>query len=956
MSEFNCHPCRSSKLLVDPLDDGIRPLVECPVCLDIMSDAVMCPSGQHPIGALCRKSLDKCPICGDVGEPIPARYCRDFIRLRKSRCAFECGYNGTIEETLSHEAACKRGDSSQKRQESVADNPAQSRKRTKLEFNNDDISSSHPEATPNTHSSLKFDKSGSTAKATYIKGLLEAKNARTAEAIATVVGSQSEAEDSADKQINSSVSINLELPKPWVSYVATAENCGGGEPGDVYYYNPKTEEVTWDFPAGCVETSDEKRVDQGVKAESNNSKSNKDVNNETKQSIKSELSEEKKKMIELKKKRAQMLKAVNATKAARAQKTKLAEQHLSRMGLFKKKVIKDKTTGSQGSTQQAETSQVLPEKKLTAQQKQVVSAAIKGENIFITGPAGVGKSFLVSHVIDTLTSMNRKVALTASTGVAAVNIKGMTIYAWSGIGIGREPAHQLVDGINKFRSKKDSPYARWNEHDVLVIDEVSMLSAEIFTKLDYIARHVRMRRREVFGGMQIIVVGDFFQLPPVPARRSNVSCPGCGSQVKQYIQPNTDDSEGLMVCHVDPNKTGGGKDQNCGLRYCRLTKLAFQEGSIGEQTWKKCKFVFKELTEVFRQKDLAFVELLARVRLSETIPEDWEELEKCRAPLDIKDGILPTKLYPTNISVFNENKKNYDEIDAAEYKFAAMDRHNHTSNLRLESKTLLEKLKKDTPYQENLKLKIGTQVILLKNISVDRGLCNGARGVVVDFVDYVDALDEQTLDEMDLDEKAFLQYNRYLPVCSFAVSQTNYVNETIRPSTWAASRVLDWTSTARAMRVQLPLNWAWAMTIHKSQGMTISKLEVHLNKAFAPGQAYVALSRATGFEGLELSAFDRSTIMADPQVLEFYKKHQSDTVDSIPSDALTLEKVESQEEKLERLQNAAKANGNFVDLTAASDSDDETLVSETPVATKNSETFKIKEEGSRTASGWVKLD
>lgn len=167
------------------------------------------------------------------------------------------------------------------------------------------------------------------------------------------------------------------------------------------------------------------------------------------------------------------------------------------------------------------------------------------------------------------------------------------------------------------------------------------VSADLFTKLDYIGRHLRRKPLVPFGGIQIIVVGDFFQLPPVPTKRSDCQCPTCGSQVKQYTKPGSKSDDGMMVCSPHMH---GADPKNCGQEYCRLTKLAFQPGPKGEKSWEECKFMFEELTQVFRQTDDEFIGVVNRVRLNKTEPDDWIKLDKCKIPLKCEDGVLPTKL------------------------------------------------------------------------------------------------------------------------------------------------------------------------------------------------------------------------------------------------------------------------------------------------------------------------
>ena len=300
---------------------------------------------------------------------------------------------------------------------------------------------------------------------------------------------------------------------------------------------------------------------------------------------------------------------------------------------------------------------------------------------------------------------------------------------------------------------------------------------------------------------------------------------------------------------------------------------------------------------------------------------------------------------PTNNSVYSENKRNYDELNTEEVCYTASDGHNHCPPDGRQSEMLLKKLQKDSPFREKLPIKIGMQCILLKNINVDGGLCNGTRGVVTSFAPWSDYVDHVELEQMDAVEQFWLSLNPRIPVCHFAINAgASHTERAILPTSWASERKVSWQHSAKAWRAQLPITWAWAMTIHKSQGMTISRLEVHLSNAFAAGQAYVALSRATGFAGLELSAFDKSAIIADKDVLEFYSRHMSETIDPETEREVAFEKQETQDEALERREREARQQGAFVDLTLDSDDEDEAAAGPGSVTAVAAVPFKIKPE------------
>jgi len=150
--------------------------------------------------------------------------------------------------------------------------------------------------------------------------------------------------------------------------------------------------------------------------------------------------------------------------------------------------------------------------KLDEQQQRVVTAIKVGRNVFITGVAGTGKSFLLRHLIDrVLPALGKRVYTTASTGVAGVAIGGTTLHSFAGVGLGEQPVEILIKKVKNNRFKSRS----WQQADVLIVDEVSMLDAKFFEKRDKIGRAVRYQPKLPFGGIQLLLTGDFLQLPPV---------------------------------------------------------------------------------------------------------------------------------------------------------------------------------------------------------------------------------------------------------------------------------------------------------------------------------------------------------------------------------------------------------------------------------------------------------
>lgn len=457
---------------------------------------------------------------------------------------------------------------------------------------------------------------------------------------------------------------------------------------------------------------------------------------------------------------------------------------------------------------------------LSEEQRHVLDLVVNNnQSVFFTGAAGTGKSVLMRAIITELKKKYAKdperVAVTASTGLAACNIGGITLHSFSGIGLGKEDVPTLVKKIRRNQKAKN----RWLRTKCLIIDEVSMVDGELFDKLSQIGRTIRNNGRP-WGGIQLIITGDFFQLPPVP---------------------------------------DGGK---------RETKFAFDAS-----TWTTSIDHTIGLTQVFRQRDPTFANMLNEMRLGRISEDTVRAFKSLSRPLNFDDGVGTAELFSTRNEVEGSNERRLRELPGTVRRYDAMD---------IGKEEIRDKLLMNMMAPKSIDLKINAQVMLIKNL--DESLVNGSLGKVIGFSDEK-TFDMTSVDEFDDDDpmakarrKLLKSFSREADTSSsgvkFPVVQFMATNGTSRvilcqPEEWKVELP---NGEVQAKRTQLPLILAWALSIHKAQGQTLERVKVNLGRVFEKGQAYVALSRATTQEGLQVLGFEKSKVMAHPRVIQFYNQ------------------------------------------------------------------------------------
>ncbi len=403
-------------------------------------------------------------------------------------------------------------------------------------------------------------------------------------------------------------------------------------------------------------------------------------------------------------------------------------------------------------------------------QSQALDIMKMGHSILLTGGAGSGKTYVVNEYVRYLKKHSVTVAITASTGIAATHIGGITIHSWSGIGV-RD--HISDYDLENMESKKYL-WDRYQNAQVLIIDEISMLSANYFTNIDTVCRFMK-RSNVPFGGLQVILCGDFFQLPPVEKTAVEMRIPDTVS-------------------------------------------------------WQELKPVICYIHEQHRQSDDVFTELLNAIR-NQSVTDDHHNLLLSQVEHDRDYVSEYTQLYTHNANVDSMNAQVFESISADVHSFYMTDKGNAN---------MIETLKKNCLVGEIIQLKQGTEVMCVKN-NFEAGYVNGTRGVVTGF-------DED---------------NGY-PI----ITTTDNRDITIEPVSWEI--VNDAGSKVLASITQIPLRHAWAITVHKSQGMSLDGAYIDLSSVFTYGMGYVALSRVRTLSGLKLAPIELETLqqalLLDPKI------------------------------------------------------------------------------------------
>ena len=487
-----------------------------------------------------------------------------------------------------------------------------------------------------------------------------------------------------------------------------------------------------------------------------------------------------------------------------------------------------------------------PGPKLSAQQAEVVQIIMNGRNVFYTGAAGCGKSAVLNNFVGQLRALGKNVDIIAPTGRAALDINGCTIWTYAGW----VPSSMKMTMLElERRAHGRHVWKRLTWTDVLVIDEISMLENLHFERLSHIMKSARGSDK-AFGGVQIVVTGDFCQLPPVKPWEY---CMHCGRTL-ETASPDTKQCLKHGIFHD-------------------IDKWAFRSAA-----WSECGFVYRNLTEIHRQDDLIFINILKKCRLGRQLSR--EDLDLLLHHPSDTDGAV--KLFPTRPEVKVVNDTEFARLPYPIETYSCLDNFDwNLKHLHLENKfqpdfNNPENLRalREHRYEAALELKKDMLVVLLANLDIPGGLVNGSQGVIVSFEDHKPKLLPEPGGDLAMHKKELIgKYIWKRGIKRWPVVRFHNGRERSIYAECTVNELGEEKPYSLLSRTQVPLMAAWAMTVHKAQGMTLSRVIVDLGKAFEEGQSYVALSRARDLEGLKVEALGHRSWGCNQQVREFLWEH-----------------------------------------------------------------------------------
>lgn len=487
--------------------------------------------------------------------------------------------------------------------------------------------------------------------------------------------------------------------------------------------------------------------------------------------------------------------------------------------------------------------------QLSTEQKNLVDMILDGKNVFYTGSAGTGKSTVLRAAVRQLRKQGKMVKVLAPTGKAALQVNGMTTWSYMGWtpDIQKSPSKELVA-----KAWRKGIRRRLQKTDVLFIDEISMVENHHFERMNRSMKYARQYNNylqgtaDAFGGVQLVVSGDFCQLPPVKPFENCIEC----GQATIF--------DGVYEQYTCPAKHGPFLDTD---------KWAFKSDA-----WEECQFVHVNLQEIHRQSDTVFIKILQKMRLGLSLSTQDTTLlmnHEC-------DVVNATKIFPTREEVKEVNDRKFNAMKTPISTYRALDGFepngidiNWEYEAAFPEDGTLKKLAEHR-LERRLRLRGGMLVVLTTNLDLPNRLCNGSTGIIVGFEKYHphqlpkvperpdSAPDPKAIrgDHAKLRERQIRMYADHQGSTEYLMWPRVHFLDT------GAKRVIYPHCSVNSVgtsepfslvhRTQIPLMPGWALTMHKCQGMTLSRVIVDLSRAFEEGQVYVALSRATSLKGLQI--------------------------------------------------------------------------------------------------------
>jgi ATP-dependent DNA helicase PIF1 len=425
--------------------------------------------------------------------------------------------------------------------------------------------------------------------------------------------------------------------------------------------------------------------------------------------------------------------------------------------------------------------------ELSSEQQNVIDKVLAGENVFMTGPGGTGKSYVIQKIVE---MTNKYTKVCAMTGVAAELLKcsAKTIHSWSGMGRGTLDPERLLAKVMRNKQARNSI----KKVEILIIDEVSMMSVKFFQLLEFVLRRVRKSDHH-FGGVTVLFSGDFYQLPPIGEK--------------------------------------GSLENDNSRKFCFQCEL-----------WNKIFPIQNviQLTKFYRQKDPLFTKILMQIRKGVISRNTFQILSRKKEEFKHDPSTSPTIIYPRRNLVNNENKKHMDKLSTKSHMYTSQVAYKEEFYLQKDLPQSLinneiKRLQTEMNGEKELELKIGSHVMCIVNI--ESSLVNGSQGVVIDIIDDI-------------------------PLVKFH----NGITKSMDFHCWESDEI------PGLCIKQIPLILSWAITIHKSQGVTLDNAIIDAGSTiFEYGQVYVAFSRVKTLDGILLKDFDPYSIKTNPSVKEFYK-------------------------------------------------------------------------------------